>query len=49
LHVLTNAEGVATFVGSIIDTDLPPSNGMMNQSAWSISAQVRETTKKDAD
>lgn len=39
-HVLTNTEGVAAFVGSIIDTDLPPSNGMMNQSAWSSSAQV---------
>lgn len=41
LHVLTKAEGVATFIGSIIDTDLRPSNGMMNQRACSMSAQVR--------
>ena len=42
--MLTNAEGVATFIWSIIDTDLPPSDGVMHQSVCSISAQVHRST-----
>lgn len=45
LRVRTDAEGVATFVRSVIDTDLPPPNGMMHQSACRMPAQVTDFVK----